>query len=62
VSNDRVREIEEKIADPKARWPEHSMPESMWQQLKRACVSVRENKKGQKSGLVPPRVVKANSK
>jgi hypothetical protein len=33
VSNDRVREIEEKIADLKARWPAHSVPPSMWQQL-----------------------------
>ncbi len=27
----RVREIEEKIADLKARWPAHSVPPSMWQ-------------------------------
>jgi hypothetical protein len=33
VSNDRVREIEEKIADLKARWPAHSVSPSMWQQL-----------------------------
>ena len=33
MSNDRVREIEEKIADLKARWPAHSVPPSMWQQL-----------------------------
>jgi len=33
VSKDKVREIEEKIADLKARWPAHSVPPSMWQQL-----------------------------
>jgi hypothetical protein len=33
VSNDRVREIEEKITDLKARWPAHSVPPLMWQQL-----------------------------
>ena len=33
LDNQRVREIEEKIADLKARWPAHSVPPSMWQQL-----------------------------
>ena len=33
MNNDRVREIEEKIADLKARWPAHSVPPTMWQQL-----------------------------
>lgn len=33
MSNERVREIKEKIADLKARWPAHSVPPSMWQQL-----------------------------
>ena len=30
---DHIQEIEEKIADLKARWPAHSVPPSMWQQL-----------------------------
>ena len=29
----RIREIEEEIADLKARWPAHSVPISMWQKL-----------------------------
>ena len=29
----RIQEIEEQIADLKARWPAHSVPPSMWQQL-----------------------------
>ena len=33
MNADRVKEIEEKIADLKARWPAHSVPPSMWQQL-----------------------------
>jgi len=33
VSEDRVKEIEEKIADLKARWPSHSVKPSMWQEL-----------------------------
>jgi hypothetical protein len=33
VSDDKVKEIEDKIADLKARWPAHSVPPSMWQQL-----------------------------
>jgi hypothetical protein len=33
MSENRVTEIEEKIADLKARWPAHSVPPSMWQQL-----------------------------
>ena len=33
MSEDKVREIEEKIADLKARWPAHSVPPLMWQQL-----------------------------
>jgi len=33
VNKDHIREIEEKIADLKARWPAHFVPPSMWQQL-----------------------------
>ncbi len=33
MNTDKVKEIEEKIADLKARWPAHSVPPSMWQQL-----------------------------
>ena len=33
MSNDKVKEIEEKIADLKARWPAHSVPPLMWKQL-----------------------------
>jgi len=33
VGKETVRELEEKITDLKARWPAHSVPPSMWQQL-----------------------------
>jgi hypothetical protein len=33
VADNRIREIKEKIAELKARWPPHSVPPSMWQQL-----------------------------
>lgn len=31
--NAKERELEEKIADLKGRWPAHSVPPSMWRQL-----------------------------
>ena len=30
---DRIKELEEKLADLKGRWPAHSVPPSMWQKL-----------------------------
>ncbi len=33
MKTDKVKEIEDKIADLKARWPAHSVPPRMWQQL-----------------------------
>jgi hypothetical protein len=30
---DQIKEIEAKIADLKARWPAHSVPPRMWQEL-----------------------------
>ncbi|MBA7473244.1 hypothetical protein ES708_32300 [subsurface metagenome] len=30
---DRIKELEEKLADLKGRWPAHSVPPSMWQEL-----------------------------
>ena len=33
MENERIRKIEEEIADLKARWPAHSVPVSMWQKL-----------------------------
>ena len=33
LKKNRIQEIEGEIADLKARWPAHSVPPSMWQQL-----------------------------
>ena len=33
MNKERIREIEEELADLKARWPAHSVPPSMWQKL-----------------------------
>ena len=33
MSEEKVTESERKIAELKARWPAHSVPPSMWQQL-----------------------------
>jgi hypothetical protein len=33
LTSERVRQIEEAIADLKGRWPAHSVPPHMWQEL-----------------------------
>jgi hypothetical protein len=33
VDSDKVKEIEEKIAELKSRWPSHSVPPMMWDEL-----------------------------
>jgi hypothetical protein len=33
MGEEKVREIEEKIADLKGRWPAHSVPPSLWREL-----------------------------
>jgi hypothetical protein len=45
MSEDKVREIEDKIADLKARWPAHSVPLSMWQELEELEEELEEAKK-----------------
>ena len=48
MNTDKVKEIEEKIADLKARWPAHSVPPSMWQQLEDLEAQLEEAKKEEK--------------
>ena len=45
--DEEVIEIEDKIADLKARWPAHSVPPSMWQQLEELEAQLEEAKRGQ---------------
>jgi hypothetical protein len=33
MDSERVKQIEEAIADLKGRWPAHSVPPHMWQEL-----------------------------
>jgi hypothetical protein len=33
MSQDRIKELEQKIAELKASWPAHSVPTSMWMKL-----------------------------
>jgi hypothetical protein len=42
---DRIKEIEEKIAELKSRWPAHSVPPSMWQQLEDLEAELEEAKR-----------------
>ena len=50
MSEDKVSEIEDKIADLKARWPAHSVPPSMWQQLEELEEELEEAKKEENRG------------
>jgi hypothetical protein len=50
MSEEKVREIEEKIADLKARWPAHSVPPSMWQQLEELEDELEEAQKNKGGG------------
>ncbi len=33
TDNDKIKDIEAKIADLKARWPAHTVPPHMWMEL-----------------------------
>ncbi len=48
MSEGKIIEIEEKIADLKARWPAHSMPTSMWPQME----GLEEELEGARTGQV----------
>ena len=50
MSKETVRGIEEKIADLKARWPAHSVPPSMWQQLEKLEDELEKAKEAEKRG------------
>ena len=50
MSKDRIKVIEEKIADLKARWPAHSVPPSMWQQMEELEDELEKAKEAEKRG------------
>ena len=41
----RIQEIEEEISELKARWPAHSVPPKMWQQLEELEEKLEQAKK-----------------
>ena len=45
----RIKEIAAEIADLKARWPAHSIPPKMWQQLEELEEKLEEAKKQSKA-------------
>jgi hypothetical protein len=45
MNTKKLREIENKIADLKARWPAHSVPPSMWLRLEELERELEEAKK-----------------
>ena len=47
---ERIKEIEAEIADLKARWPAHSVPPRMWQQLEALEEKLEEAKKQLEAG------------
>jgi hypothetical protein len=49
VTKDKVKEIESKIADLKARWPAHSVPPSMWQELEELEDDLEKAKRAEKT-------------
>jgi ferredoxin len=46
MSRDGLQEIEDKIADLKARWPAHSVSPSMWLRLEELERELEDAKKG----------------
>ena len=50
MSTDRIKEIEEKIADLKARWPAHSVHPSMVQELEELEDEMERARKTKKGG------------
>lgn len=51
MRNSQVAELEQKIADLKARWPAHSVPPSMWQQLEELEGALEEAKANSKGDM-----------
>jgi hypothetical protein len=49
MSDDKIREIEAKIDDLKARWPAHSVPISMWQELEELEDELEKAKEAKRS-------------
>lgn len=46
TKGERIKELEDKLADLKARWPAHSVPPSMWQELEELEEELEKVRKG----------------
>ena len=42
MRTDKAKEIEQKIAELKARWPAHSVPPHMWEELEELQSELKE--------------------
>ena len=45
MDDNKIKEIEAKITDLKARWPAHSVPPRMWQELEELEAELEAAKK-----------------
>jgi hypothetical protein len=52
MNGNAMREIEEKIADLKGRWPAHSVPPSLWRELEVLEEELEEAKRAEEGGGV----------
>ena len=50
MDKEKIKEIEDKIADLRARWPAHSVPPSMWQQLEELEEELKEAQRTEDRG------------
>ena len=50
MKDESIEEIEAAIADLKARWPAHSVPSHMWQELEDLEEKLERAKKEEKEG------------
>lgn len=50
MSQNKVKEIEERIADLRARWPAHSVHPSMWQELEKLEEELEKAREAEKKG------------
>ena len=50
MGTDNIKELEEKLADLKGRWPAHSVPPKMWQELEELEEELERIKKEKQTG------------
>jgi hypothetical protein len=53
MDTQKVKEIEEKIADLKGRWPRHTVQPNMWRELEDLEAQLAAAKREDQSGIRP---------